>query len=42
MSFDPLKAYKTPLTGEAKKKYYKNWERIFGKKKKPKLDINKS
>lgn len=30
-TFDPLKYFKTPLTGEAKKKYDDNWDLIFNK-----------
>lgn len=37
-TFDPLKYFKTPLTGEAKKKYDDNWDLIFGKKK-PKFEV---
>ena len=40
MKLDPLKAYKTPLTGDKKKEYDENWDRIEWKKKKVEENTN--
>ena len=36
---DPLKYYKTPLTGKAKEQYDKNWDLIFANNKQNNIKI---